>query len=69
MIRSARSFDASMFAVIVAEASPVTCSTAFSTRSSVRFSIRCTAPPTWLTSFWFAPACAWSPSIAEAVAA
>src|SRR5699024_7737145 len=39
------------------------------TRSSVRFSIRCTAPPTWLKSFWFAAACALSPSIAEAVAA
>src|SRR5690625_3427418 len=69
MIRSARSFDASRFAVIVVEASPATCSTAFSTRSSVRFSIRCTAPPTWLKSFWFAAACALSPSIAEAVAA
>ena len=69
MIRSARSLDASRFAVIVAEASPATCSTAFSTRSSARFSIRCTAPPTWLTSFWFAAACALSPSIAEAVAA
>ena len=69
MIRSARSFDASMFAVIVAEASPVTCSTAFSTRSSVRFSIRCTAPPTWLTSFWLSSARDWSFSAAEAVAA
>ena len=69
MIRSARSFDASMFAVIVAEASPVTCSTAFSTRSSVRFSIRCTAPPTLLTSALFSSACAFSFSIAETVAA
>jgi len=32
----------------------------------VRFSIRWTAPPTWLTSFWFAVTCAFSPSIAEA---
>src|SRR5690625_1154020 len=69
MIRSARSFEASRFAVIVAVASPESCSTAFSTRSSVRFSIRCTAPPTWLTSFWFAVACTFRPSIAEAVAA
>lgn len=53
----------------MAEASPATCSTAFSTRSSVRFSIRWTAPPTWLTSLWFAAACVFSPSIAEAVAA
>ena len=66
MIRSARAFEASRLAVIVAEASPATCSTAFSTRSSVRFSIRWTAPPTWLTSFWFAVTCAFSPSIAEA---
>ena len=50
----------------MAEASPATCSTAFSTRSSVRFSIRWTAPPTWLTSFWFAVTCAFRPSIAEA---
>jgi len=35
----------------------------------VRFSIRWTAPPTWLTSFWFAVTCAFRPSIAEAVAA
>ena len=66
MIRSARAFEASRLAVIVAEASPATCSTAFSTRSSVRFSIRWTAPPTWLTSFWFAVTCAFRPSIAEA---
>ena len=37
-----------------------------STRSSVRFSIRWTAPPTWLTSFWFAVTRAFRPSIAEA---
>ena len=66
MIRSARAFEASRLAVIVAEASPATCSTAFSTRSSVRFSIRWTAPPTWLTSVWFAVTCAFRPSIAEA---
>ena len=66
MIRSARAFEASRLAVIVAEASPATCSTAFSTRSSVRFSIRWTAPPTWLTSVWFAVTCVFRPSIAEA---
>ena len=32
----------------------------------MRFSIRWTAPPTWLTSFWFAVTCAFRPSIAEA---
>src|SRR5699024_7661697 len=69
MIRSARSFEASRFAVTTCPASPATCSMAFSTRSSVSFSIRCRAPPTWLTSFWFAAACTLSPSIAEAVAA
>lgn len=69
MIRSARAFEASRLAVIVAKAFPATCSTAFPTRSSVRFSIRWTAPPTWLTSFWFAVTCAFRPSIAEAVAA
>src|SRR5699024_8671117 len=42
--------DASMFAVVVAEASRATCSTAFSTRSSVLFSIHYTAPPTSHTS-------------------
>lgn len=67
MMRSARSFEASRFAVTICPASPATCSMAFSTRSSVRFSIRWTDPPTRLMNFWFSSAWTRSFSTAESV--